>query len=404
MPSPLPRDDPRLPTTAAARIAEPELAPDEILLGTTEHGRKFALDLGQLMNGRLLIQGNSGAGKSWLLRRLIEQAAGRVQLLVVDPEGEFKSLAEHLDWPLIAADRLDLSGIMQLAERARAARLSLVLDLSQQERDEQMRSCAWFLRALVAAPREVWHPAVVAIDEAHLFAPYGGAEPSALRKEAIAALVDLMSRGRKRGLAGALATQRLARLAKSVAAEVSNFLIGVNTLDLDIRRAAETIGWDARRAFDRLPTLTPGNFAAVGRAFAHAPVVAAIGPVASRHLGAAPAMAPPPASGAAAAAAALGLAELAEAAEIGGAEPQGLPGGYRAVRQLLRDPALFVAAQLLAELRPLWPDGATHGSLCARLGCGADELHAAVALLLQWGAVEAAPGPNPAVRLAKGMA
>jgi hypothetical protein len=43
-----------------------------------------------------------------------------------------------------------------------------------------------------------------------------------------------------------------------------NFLIGVNTLDLDVKRAAETIGWETRKAYDRLPVLQPGEFVACG--------------------------------------------------------------------------------------------------------------------------------------------
>jgi DNA helicase HerA-like ATPase len=66
---------------------------------------------------------------------------------------------------------------------------------------------------------------MVAIDEAHLFAPFGGQSTvtTPVRKAATGAIVDLMSRGRKRGLAGVLATQ-LARL-KSVVSEVHNFLL-----------------------------------------------------------------------------------------------------------------------------------------------------------------------------------
>jgi uncharacterized protein len=70
-----------------------------------------------------------------------------------------------------------------------------------------------------------------------------------------------------------LATQRLARLSKSVVSEVHNFLIGVDTLDLDVKRAAETIGWETRKAYDRLPVLQPGEFVACGfRPIAERPV------------------------------------------------------------------------------------------------------------------------------------
>jgi hypothetical protein len=45
-----------------------------------------------------------------------------------------------------------------------------------------------------------------------------------IRRLSLAAMTNLMCRGRKRGLAGVIATQRLAKLAKNVAAEASNFL------------------------------------------------------------------------------------------------------------------------------------------------------------------------------------
>jgi DNA helicase HerA-like ATPase len=49
-------------------------------------------------------------------------------------------------------------------------------------------------------------------------------------------MTNLMCRGRKRGLAGIIATQRLAKLAKNVAAEASNFLMGRTFLDIDMAR------------------------------------------------------------------------------------------------------------------------------------------------------------------------
>lgn len=55
-----------------------------------------------LVNTRLLIQANSGAGKSWAIRRLLEQTHGYVQHLVIDPEGEFASLRAKFDYVLAA--------------------------------------------------------------------------------------------------------------------------------------------------------------------------------------------------------------------------------------------------------------------------------------------------------------
>ncbi len=269
-----------------------QLASDDILLGTTEFGAPLGVNLQKLAAGRLLIQGVSDAGKSWTLRRLIEETATRIQQIVIDPENEFDTLADELHYPYIEARALDGAAL------------------------GKMEALSSFILPLIECAREHWHSAMVAIDEAHLFAPYGGADlaESSIRKASINAVVDLVSRGRKRGLCGVLATQRLARLSKSVASEVKNFLIGTNTLDLDIKRAAETIGWSARKAFDRLPLLEPGNFIAVGTAFSLSPSAAKIGPVRSRHKGSTPIVAPPALADAAAARSLIGVDELVRAA------------------------------------------------------------------------------------------
>jgi hypothetical protein len=54
-----------------------------------------------------------------------------------------------------------------------------------------MVAVAGFLRAIVECPREHWHPALVVIDEAHLFAPFGGQgiETTATRRAVTAAVV-----------------------------------------------------------------------------------------------------------------------------------------------------------------------------------------------------------------------
>src|SRR3954469_19397923 len=66
-----------------------------IVLGATNKGGPGTIDLEELLASRLLVQGNSGSGKSHLLRRLLEQSAGRVQQIVIGPEGDFVSLSER---------------------------------------------------------------------------------------------------------------------------------------------------------------------------------------------------------------------------------------------------------------------------------------------------------------------
>jgi DNA helicase HerA-like ATPase len=90
---------------------------------------------------------------------------------------------------------------------------------------------------------------LVVVDEAQLFAPAVAGEVSdEARKVSLGAMTNLMCRGRKRGLAGVIATQRLAKLAKNVAAEASNFLMGRTFLDIDMARAADLLGMERRQA------------------------------------------------------------------------------------------------------------------------------------------------------------
>ncbi len=58
-------------------------------------GDGVSLDLTTLIETRLLVQANSGGGKSFALRRLLEQTHGKVQQLVIDLEVTFRTLRER---------------------------------------------------------------------------------------------------------------------------------------------------------------------------------------------------------------------------------------------------------------------------------------------------------------------
>ena len=248
-------------------------------MGLGPGGEPAQIDLEELLATRLLVQGNSGSGKSHLLRRLLEQSAGEVQQIVIDPEGDFVTLAERFGHVALEASELDEKDIVRLAARVREHRASVVLSLEGLEAEGQMRCAAAFLGGLFEAPREHWYPALVVVDEAQLFAPSGGGEVAEeVRRASLGAMTNLMCRGRKRGLAGIIATQRLAKLAKNVAAEASNFLMGRTFLDIDMARAADLLGMERRQA-DAIRDLPRGTFLALGPAIARRPVAVAIGTV-----------------------------------------------------------------------------------------------------------------------------
>lgn len=250
-----------------------------IIIGSGPAGAPISIDIEELLATRLLVQGNSGSGKSHLLRRLLEESAGIVQQVVIDPEGDFVTLAQPFGHVVIDAAAYAPGEIAQLGARIRQHRASVVLALDGLEIEAQMRCAAQFLNALFDAPREQWYPALVVVDEAQLFAPAAAGDVTdEVRRLSLSAMTNLMCRGRKRGLAGVIATQRLAKLAKNVAAEASNFLMGRTFLDIDMQRAADLLGMERRQA-EQIRDLERGHFLGLGPAVSRRPVAVRIGTV-----------------------------------------------------------------------------------------------------------------------------
>lgn len=264
-----------------------------IEMGTQANGTPARLDLEELLATRLLVQGNSGSGKSHLLRRLLEQSAPYVQQAVIDPEGDFVTLAEQYGHVVVEATRSE-DDLTRIAARARQHRVSVVLSLEGLDAEEQMRCAAAFLGGLFDADRDFWYPMLVVVDEAQLFAPAAAGDVSdEARKLTLGAMANLMSRGRKRGLAGVIATQRLAKLAKNVAAEASNFLMGRTFLDIDMQRAGDLLGME-RRQTEMFRDLARGHFVALGPALSRVPLPIRIGPVVTSSRSTSPILVPLP--------------------------------------------------------------------------------------------------------------
>jgi len=234
-------------------------------LGTWQDGSAQAsIDLQQLLETRMLVQANSGGGKSWAVRRLLEQTAGHVQQLVIDPEGEFATLREKHDFVIAAPHDGDAVAHPRtaklLAERLLETGVSAVLDIYDLKAHERQAFVRVFLEAIVNAPKALWRPALIVLDEAHVFCPEAG------KAESAGAVIDLATRGRKRGFCLVAATQRLAKLHKDCAAELLNKLVGRTGLDVDVKRAADELGMTAREGMEKLRPLSPGEWFAFGPA------------------------------------------------------------------------------------------------------------------------------------------
>lgn len=250
-----------------------------IELGLTDQKTPAAIDLQELLATRLLVQGNSGSGKSHLLRRLLEKSAPFVQQAIIDPEGDFVSLSGVFGHVVIDASEHSEAGMRGVGARVRQHRISVVLNLEHLNVEQQMRQAAAFLGGLFDIAREYWFPVLVVVDEAQMFAPASAGDVNDdTRKNSLDAMTNLMCRGRKRGLAGVIATQRLAKLAKNVAAEASNFLMGRTFLDIDMARAADLLGIERRQA-EVFRDLDRGFFYGLGPAISRRPLRMRIGDV-----------------------------------------------------------------------------------------------------------------------------
>ncbi len=251
------------------------------------------MDLEELLATRLLVQGNSGSGKSHLLRRVLEQSAPWVQQAVIDPEGDFVSLAEEFGHVVVDANGTERD-LQMIAARVRQHRVSVVFNLEGLDVDKQMKAAGAFLNGLFEVDRSVWYPMLVIVDEAQLFAPVASGEfTEEARRASLGAMTNLMCRGRKRGLAGIIATQRLAKLAKNVAAEASNFLMGRTFLDIDMARASDLLGMERRQA-EIFRNLDRGQFVALGPALSRRPLQVTIGAVKTSGTGFSPKLMPLP--------------------------------------------------------------------------------------------------------------
>ena len=239
------------------------------------------VDTQKFLDGKLLLQANTGGGKSWATRRIIEQFAGIVPQIILDPEGEFFTLRQkYPDFILIGkgqAITADPKSAGLLAHKLIEERVSCIIDLLEMKSFERDLFVKNFVQAMINAPRELWLPTLLTIDEAQIFAPESG------QSETAAVLKDAGFRFRKRHFGLILATPRISELSKSVASTCKNKLIGQASLDNDMKRSAAEVGFTTKEEVMSLRDLDPGEFYAYGPAFSKKVIKIKIGKTSTQH-------------------------------------------------------------------------------------------------------------------------
>lgn len=221
------------------------------------------INLNDLIKSRMLIQANSGGGKSAIARVIMEECYGKVPFIVMDIEGEYYTLKEVFgDIIVIGGQHADVPVSLQLAKQLPKFiienQLSVVIDVSDMETNERRRFAKAFIESMMSLPQQYWVPYLVFLEECHNLA---GEQD---KYESGPAVKDLMSRGRKRGYCGIPITQRISKLHKDVAAECNNKFIGRTYLDIDMDRSAKELGFSKVGDRLKLRDLKPGYFYAFG--------------------------------------------------------------------------------------------------------------------------------------------
>lgn len=272
----------------------------QIVLGKTAEGKSLWAQLKVLLRTRLLIQANSGGGKSWLLRLLAELLFGKVQVIIIDREGEFANLRPKFGYLLVGqvsegADlQADVRSARLLAEKVLELGVSTICDLYEAFRTNPSGRRAWvaaFLEGLIDAPKALWHDCIIIVDEAHQFCPESLPKAASMvDREIISrckeAMVALATVGRKRGFCAVWATQRLAKLDKDASAELFNRLVGMTIEDVDVDRSVDlmSVTREDKPAFRKaVRELEPGNFFAFGQAITKERLLFKVAPVTTTH-------------------------------------------------------------------------------------------------------------------------
>ncbi len=240
------------------------------------------IDLSKFIDSRALICANSGGGKSYAVRKILEESSNKVMSIILDVEGEFRTLREKYDFLLIGEGGdvpLNMKSAKLLPSKIMSLDVPTIIDISDLKRNERIKYVKDFLESLMELPRKggFWKPCIIVLDEAHLLA--GQQE----KQDSCSAVIDLMTRGRKRGYCGILCTQRISKLHKDAVAECNNYMIGRTGLDIDMKRAGEILGFTSKKDVLGLRDLEEGEFYVFGTAISKSVIKRNVAEVKTTH-------------------------------------------------------------------------------------------------------------------------
>lgn len=233
-------------------------------------GRNFSvpMDAFSATGERDAILASSGMGKSYLAGVIAEETLENGSLLcVIDPEGEYFTLAERYPILIVGGEQ----GMLPISEEAidlyvemmLEANVSLVFDLSDYIDTEQQQLYAKIADSIFSLETKYRKKVRIIIEEAQIYAPQrmaGGQTKGGKPKlDPVYVSQKLAKRGRKRAIDTMWATQRPASLSKDILSQCNRFWFGGISAEQDYKAIRPFLN-EAGISFQQIKNLRPGEF------------------------------------------------------------------------------------------------------------------------------------------------
>jgi hypothetical protein len=262
------------------------------------NGFAFDVSLFEKSGLRMGIFAQSGFGKSYLTRVLIEETLENNGVtIVIDPEGEWHSLSSRYPMLIVGGDKATVElgidpetvgvigneevygteekpGLLPVVEGIIEAvlqdRVSVVFDLSDFEDSNQQAIYAVIANTLFQKEKGKKKRVFFVVDEAAIYAPEGMTSVSKIdRIHSSGKESDkLAKRGRKRAINQLWVTQRIAQFAKMLLSQFTVLWFGGISAEADYKAIKEYI-LASNLTFQHLKLLQPGQFYCVINGRAH---------------------------------------------------------------------------------------------------------------------------------------
>jgi hypothetical protein len=230
----------------------------------------FSVSLDDFMatGERDAILASSGMGKSYLTGVIAEETLENNGLLcVIDPEGEYFTLAERYPILIVGGENamvpLDPAAIDLVIETMLKTSLSLIFDLSEYLDHEQQALYSQIADSLFHHETTYRRKVRLIVEEAQIYAPQrtasGGSNKKKVSFDPVTASQKIAKRGRKRAIDSIWATQRPASLSKDILSQCNRFWFGGITAEQDYK-AIKPFLVEAGISYPQIKALQPGEF------------------------------------------------------------------------------------------------------------------------------------------------